>query len=200
MSLETKAKGAYHLSEMSNLYDIQRGNNFEFVVPDITNLRPASNDPADTTFSNVQETLRISVKKSFVPHFTQDTIQVKRGNSTIKYAGVPTYQAGTITFHDFIGPQTKDMLMAWQNLSYNVTEDIIGISTEYKKDCYLIEYPPDYSQAIRIYQLYGCWVSGISESDFDSESPDKKLVDCTIEYDKAQLLPTEAFTGTVTRA
>ena len=76
--------------------------------------------------------------------------------------------------------------MAWQNLSYNVVTEKVGLVEDYKKDCYLMEYSPD-QQLVRKWRLYGCWISSISEGDYDSESNDKKLITATIEYDKAKI-------------
>ena len=39
---------------------------------------------------------------------------------------------------------------------------------KYKKDCMLVEYSPDYEEILRTWTLKGCWVSAISESEFDA--------------------------------
>ena len=140
--------GTYHLADNPQWYEIQRNNNFEFVVTDIDGILRAGmlGNEANAKISNAQEILRMSVTKAFIPHFKQETVAIKRGNSTLKYAGVPSFDAGNLQFHDFIGADVKSILKAWQNLSYNVETEKVGAVdvTKYKKDCYLIEYTPDY--------------------------------------------------------
>lgn len=182
--------GTYHLSDNPQLYEIQRSNNYEFVVTDIDGIMRAGaiGTEASARFKNAQEILRVSVSKASVPHFQQEVIQVKRGNSTLKYASTPTFPEGQVEFHDFIGADVKSILMAWQNLSYNVKTEKVGSLdvTNYKKDCYLIEYTPDYRK-VRTWRLYGCWISNITEGEYSNESGDKKMVQCTIQYDRAEI-------------
>ena len=188
--------GAYHLGANPKIYEIQRNNTFEFIVTDIDGIQKAGTVVTESNayINNAQEMLRISLTSAPIPHYTQEPVLIKRGNSTIKYAGVPTFDGGTITFNDYIGAQIKDILVAWQNLSYNTTTEKVGSLdvTNYKKDCYLIEYTPDF-RPIRTWKLYGCWVSGISEDPYSSEDGGKHSVSCTIQYDYGKI----DYTGTI---
>lgn len=188
--------GTYHLADNPQLFEIQRNNNFEFVVTDIDGILRAGavGTEKNAKFDNAQEILRLSVTKSTVPHFTQEVVPVKRGNTTLKYAGVPTFGEGSLNFNDFIGADTKSILMAWQNLSYNVRTEKVGSLdvTPYKKNCYLIEYTPDYRK-VRTWRLYGCWISSLSEGEFTSEDGQKHTIDCTIQYDRAEIDLTEVI-------
>lgn len=183
--------GTYHLADNPKLFEIQRSNNFEFVVHGLEGLikAGATGNEKNAKFPNAQEMLRLSVAKSSVPSFTQQVVQVKRGNSTLKYAGVPEFSQGSLQFHDFIGANVSEILQAWQNLSYNVKTEKVGSVdvTNYKKDCYLIEYTPDNRQ-VRTWRLYGCWISSLTRGDYANETPDKHMIDCTIEYDRAEIL------------
>lgn len=180
--------GAYVLADNPNLYEIQRTNNFEFIVTDIDNILRAGAGGSETTstIDNAQEILRISVSGAFVPHFTQETIPIRRGNSVQKFAGVPTFQEGRIQLNDYIGADTKAVLMAWQNLSYNVRTEKVGLVTDYKKDCYLVEYTPDY-QEVRRWRLHGCWISALEETEYSHENNDKHGITATIQYDRAEI-------------
>lgn len=179
--------GTYHLADNPNLYEVQRINNFEFVVMDINNiLRAGMRDSTANRIANAQEILRMSVSSSAIPHFSQNPIEVKRGNSTLKYAGVPTFNEGSLTLIDYIGADTKAILMAWQNLSYNVQTEKVGLISDYKKDAYLIEYSPD-MQIVRQWKLHGCWISNITEPDYSSETNDKHTISVTIQYDRAEI-------------
>ena len=183
--------GTYHLSENPALYEPQRSNNYEFIVTNIDGItRPgAAEGDTNAVYRNAQEILRVSVSSAFIPHFSQEPIEIKRGNSTIKFAGTPTFDSGELQFHDFIGADVKEILMAWQNLSYNVYNEKVSAlaRTNYKKDCYLLEYPPDYDHVIRRWVLHGCWVSSLSEDAYDNYNNDRKLITCTIAYDWAAL-------------
>lgn len=184
----SNAIGTYHLADNPNLYEIQRSNNFEFIVTGLDNiLRPGVvGDENNARINNAQEVIRLSVTRCPIPHFSQQPISVRRGNSELKYAGVPTFSSGTLEVNDFIGADTKSVLMAWQNLSYNVATEKVGLMQDYKKQCTLIEYSPDY-QIVRQWKLYGCWISGIQEGDYSSDDNSKHTITATIEYDKAQI-------------
>ncbi len=180
--------GTYHLGDNPTLYDPQRSNAFEFVVTGIDNLLRAGYDGTEENayITDAQETLRLSVDGASIPMFSQSTIEIKRGNSTIKFAGTPTFDSGSITVIDYMGADTKSALMAWQALSYNVKTDRVGNAADYKKDCYLLEYTPDFSRIVRQWLLKGCFVSGLSEDAFSMNGGgDKKTISATISYDRA---------------
>lgn len=180
--------GTYHLADNPNLYEIQRSNNYEFIVTDIDGILRAGmqGDETYARIMNAQEVLRISVQSASVPHFTQQPISVRRGNNELKFAGTPTFGSGTIVVNDYIGADTKAVIMAWQHLSYDVYTEKVGLVQDYKKDCYLVEYSPDY-QMVRRWILHGCWISGINENDFNNNGNEAHQLTVTIEYDRAEL-------------
>ena len=186
--------GTYVLADNPQLYEIQRSNNFEFVVTDIDNLIRAGmvGNESNAKINNAQEILRLSVVSAPIPHFTQNAIEVRRGNSVMKFAGVPTFSNGTIVVNDYIGIDTKAVVMAWQNLSYNTATEKVGLASDYKKDAYLIEYTPDY-QEVRRWRLHGCWVSGLQESEYNQENSEKHQITITIEYDRAEIDTSEVI-------
>lgn len=204
----TNTIGSYHLMNNPNLYEIQRRNNFEISID-------LGSDIIQTSYGNAiqkagtsgindssayvvapDEKLTISVTNCSVPHFSQDAIRVKRGNNEIRYAGVPKFDSGSITFNDYIGAEIVDILYAWQNKAYNVYTEKVGLVEDYKKTATLTEYTPDY-QVVRVWKLYGVWVSSIKEDGFDYESGGKNTVSCTLEYDKA-VIDYKAFLETTT--
>lgn len=184
--------GTYHLADNPKYFEVQRNNNFEFIVTDLDNIKRAGSlgTESNANIKNAQEMLRLSVNKAFIPHFTQEVVSIKRGNSTLKYAGVPEFREGSLEFHDFVGADTKAILMAWQNLSYNVDTEIVGSmanpETQYKKNCYLVEYTPD-KQMVRSWILYGCWISGIDEGQYSGDDGGKHMINATIQYDHAKI-------------
>lgn len=174
--------GTYYLTDNPKYYEIQRSNNFVFYVSGLSKAFNIANNKYAQ--DNADDVIKISVNKATVPHFTQSAIQVKRGNNTMKFAGVPEFGSGSIDLNDYIGAGTKDVLLAWQNKSYDVRTEKVGLASDYKKDAYLLEYTPDY-QLVRTWKLMGCWISGLSEGEYSHDSADKHTISATIEYDKA---------------
>lgn len=181
--------GTYHLAGNPELYEPSRNNAFEFLVTGIDKLLSAGvlkeEATKDDYFSNIQDVIKLSVAESSVPHFDLDVIEVKRGNSTMKFAGTPTFSEGTLKCNDYVGARTKDILLAWQALAYDVANDVVALAGNYKKDCQLVEYAPDYSRVVRKWTLKGCWVKSLSEGSFTHDSQDKRSIDVTIVYDRA---------------
>lgn len=192
-TVTTTPMSTRHLATNANLYEPQRTDTYEFVVTDIDNILRAGTLGTETNAKivNAQEVLRISNVSSSLPHFSQSVIAVKRGNNTMKFAGTPTFESGKVSFNNWIGADTISALMAWQNLSYNVRTEKVGLAGDYKKDAYLIEYTPDY-QKVRQWILHGCWISSLTEDEFNNEQNEKKKISATIEYDWAEIDMTDA--------
>ena len=182
-NVDTKI-GSYHFSAQKDLYEIQRGNNFEFAIDPALNGLTAYGDDGKS-FNNAQEMIRLSTSASSVPHFSQNPIEVRRGNTAVKYAGVITYPSGTLECYDFIGAQTKDILMAWQAKAGNPEKQTVGQQKDYKYQAWLSEYTPDYTERVRTWRLDGCWISNIDEDQYSVDANGSRKIRCTIEYDRA---------------
>ena len=180
--------GAQHISDNPTLYEPQRSNNFTFVVSDIDNIlraAPSGYSENNRNIPNAQSVMYYSVTSVSVPHFSQQAINIPRGNSSIKVAGKPTFTDGSLIINDFIGADAKSVLMAWQALSYDVETEAVGRMAEYKKDCTLIEYTPDYKDIVRYYDLKGCWIGNLQEDERNYDSNNATKVTATVYYDKA---------------
>lgn len=181
--------GTYHIADNPELYEPARSNNFELVVTGLDNLLQAGVDSSvaatNDYIRNATETIRVSVLSSSVPHFELNVIDIKRGNNTAHFAGTPTFNNANLVVNDYIGARTKDVLMAWQALAYDVRSEAIRPASTYKKDCTLYEYTPDYSKVIRYWEIKGAWISNIEEDPFSNENNDKREVTATIVYDRA---------------
>lgn len=187
--------GSYHLADNPSLYEVARSNNFEFIVTNLGDLlRAGANETDNNAYikgSTAEDVIRLSVESSSVPTYKQAVLSLRRGNSVMKFAGLPDFDDGSLVVRDFIGADTKSALMAWQNLSYNVKTQKVGQMKNYKKDCYLMEYTPD-MQLIRTWTLKGCWIAGLQMGEFNQESGDKRTITATIPYDYAIMsLPEE---------
>ena len=185
--------GTYHIADNPDLYTPSRNNNFVFMPifnEDQTLLLKSGVDKTTATSNDyitasyLQEVLMLSVNSASVPHYQQNVIDVKRGNGTIKFAGAVTYPSGTLKFNDYIGADTKSCLLAWRGLSFNQENETIGKAEDYKIKGTLIEYTPDHRQ-IRYWDLYGCWISELSEGEFTSDDDGKREITATLQYDRA---------------
>jgi hypothetical protein len=185
-----------HISENLAAYEAARNSFFVFYVDptQLTNLYSPDFDPDSgeakvedgTRFDGqvASDYIRLNVVKASVPNFTVTTQEYRRGNDVVKFASVPEFKDGSITVDDVVGLRVKDMLYAWQYLAYNPITRKGGRMKDYKKTCTLIEYTQDYEQ-IRYWTLYGCFVTGIDEGDFDRESDGKRQLTVAISYDRA---------------
>ncbi len=189
--------GTYHLSDNPAIYEPSRNNAFEFIVNEQINtlLKAGVLLPEDSSWlSGVQDVIKLSVSEASVPHFDLGIIEVRRGNSIMKFAGTPTFSDCTVKCNDYVGAKTKAILLAWQALAYDVANDVVNLAVNYKFDCKLVEYAVDYSSVIRTWTLKNCWVKTLSEGSFSHESSDKRSIDVTIVYDRA--IPEEAVVKT----
>ena len=189
-----KSLSAYHLSTgTEKLYTPAKKNFFEFIVEGLGDLlKPGVDENLASNIDyiyNTQEAIRLTVHSTSVPHPEISVLTIRKGNSVSKYPGVPTYSEGTLVCTDLVGSQTKAILEAWQNLAYDPLTDKGGRAYRKdglgcKKNATLIEYTADH-QKVREWQLIGCWISNISEEDYNQESDDIQRISCTIVYDRA---------------
>lgn len=183
---DSKIMNAKHISDNNSLYEPARSNNFEFLAFGLDDLVEVSEGGTEgRPIANAQEVIRVSVDESSVPHFELSAIEIQRGNTVVKFAGTPKFNAGTLKLNDYIGARTKDVLLAWQALAYDVNTEAVHQASNYKKDCQLIEYSPDYSQQIRVWDLKGCWISAFNEGNFSNSSNEKRTFEATVQYDRA---------------
>jgi hypothetical protein len=169
--------------------------NVDFRIPGtdtINLLKPDyTGDPAaaqETDYiQGADEGLRLNVTKAPVPHFSIGTEEFRRGNDVVKFATIPTWDAGTIEVDDVVGIRTKDILMSWQYLAYNPNTRLGGRMRDYKKTCTLLEYTQDY-ELVRTWTLEGCFITKLSEGDFDRENDGKRKITVEISYDRATVV------------
>ena len=178
--------GVYHLADNPAQYQPVRTNNYRCICQGLEELVRVGGDANNRNdyLENAQEVIDFSVVSFDAPNFTQDEIQIRRGNSTVYFAGTPRFNTSNLVINDFVGADGKSILQAWQALSYDVVNDIINPSTKYKKDMLILEYTPD-NVLIKVWELKGCWITSLTETGYRSESPAKKTVTATIRYDRA---------------
>lgn len=190
--MDNKYIGAYHFSDNPALYEPQRNNTFQFVVPNIGRLlKPGAIGESDADYisgDTAKEMLTLSVVKATIPNFEISPVEIRRGNSVMKAAGLPSFPSGDLVVRDFIGADPLSILQAWQRLAYNPDTQLIGHMSDYKRDCYLLQYDVDYSKVVHQWLLRGCWVNQISQDPVDVESGDARLITATIQYDSGKII------------
>jgi len=186
---------AYHIADNPKVFQPIRKNNFRvqinFGSNDYINqtglLKPGTDDTLDTSYItglSATDVIDFSVVSFKAPHFSQEEVSVKRGNSTVYFAGVPSFSEGSLVINDFVGADGKSILMAWQALSYDIQNDAIYSSDVYKVDATVLEYLPD-NTLVKYWELKGCWIKSLDEDEWSADSGDKKTVTATIRFDKA---------------
>lgn len=176
---DSYTRGAYHISNNTVEYNPQRKNNFNLIInglgdlPRVYSIDQSMGDLGDVDIiRNGQEQVSLSLRSCTTPVVTQNPIEINRGNSTIKFAGKPTFNTITIEAYDYIGSDAKDTLLAWQYLSYNGRYDYVGSAWNYKKDCQLLQLTPD-GTLVRYWDIKGAWVQSVTPGDFNMDSGDE---------------------------
>lgn len=190
-------RGAYHIANNKVEYNPQRKDNFTLVVTGIDDLlrvgsRDGSTDSKDK-MTDGQEQIMLALKSCGTPQFSQGEIPINRGNSVIKFAGKPTFSDISFSAYDYIGSNIKDILLAWQQLSYNSKYDYVGNAKSYKKNCQLLQLTPD-GTLVRYWDIKGAWLKDVKPGDFDYSSDDAQTVDATLVYDWAELRMPDDYT------
>lgn len=172
-------------------YEAARTAFFVLLVDDLDGklLKPEyKGDPARASESDYlktpQEALKLNVVSCPVPHFEVSTMEYRRGNDVVKFAGVPTWTGGTIKVDDVVGIDTKSILLAWQYLAYNPHTRKGGRMKDYKKTATLCEYTQDY-ELIRSWKLEGVFITKISEDEFNRENDGKRQLSVDFSFDRA---------------
>ena len=185
------------ISENLSSYEAARSGFFILVVDGLDDLlKPdyrgeAENAEDSDRIKKAQETLKLSVTKCSVPHFEIATNEYRRGNDVVKFAGVPTWNGGTITVADYVGLDTKSLLMSWLYKAYNPHTRKGGRMKDYKKTATLCEYTQDY-ELIRTWTIEGMFITKITEDDFDKENDGPRKLNVEFVFDRATVdLPDE---------
>lgn len=175
---------AYHLAVAPDLSETQKSNAGKLIIMGLDNLT----DPiTGELIPNASDILKQSIYRFNVPSFQQQPIEVRLGNTSVKTAGTPTFSDTTITLHDFVGIETYNVLYAWQSLSFNIKTGRVGLASDYKKTAYMIEYATDFSKVVRVWKLYGVWITNLSKDEFDISSNAQEVkINCSLSYDWAE--------------
>lgn len=187
-----------HIADNPQLYTPARTNNFEFIITGeaINNLLKAGVDYAlateDDYIKNAQDVLRFSLSECPFPDYEINTIEVKTGNLTTKFAGTATFKTGTFKFNDYIGAETEEILEALHAKVVNIKNGGgVAPKEEYAFTGILIKYNTDFSKVLRQWEVKGCWIKDLNRDSYNYESDDKRQIGVTIEYDRAVPVPVD---------
>lgn len=189
----------FHLSTGTHrAYQPAKRNFFEFILEDDGEgtfdklLKPGVSEsdyggsevPDSEYITNSSEVIRLAVSKASIPTFELNEIEIRKGNSSVWYAGTPSFSEGTLEVNDMIGLEARATLEAWHARCYNVATDKGGRAINYKRNATLIEYTADHV-AVRSWQLIGCWIKSLDEGEYDKTNDDLVNVSVTFRYDRA---------------
>ena len=115
MATDVKNFGAYHMADNPAIYEPARSTTFQFVVTGLDSLlKPgATGEGANDYITDGQSIINYSVTSVNIPNFSVAPIQIRRGNSVMKAAGLPTFDDGQIVVNEFEGSDGVAVLYAW---------------------------------------------------------------------------------------
>ena len=179
-----------HISTNLRNYEAARSGFFTLVVDNLTNLLKPNfkGDAREATdadrIQNAQTVVKLNVVAATVPQFSVGTEEFRRGNDTVKFATVPTWEGGSLTVDDIVGLDTKSLLISWLYLAYNPHTRKGGRMADYKKTATLCEYTQDY-ELIRTWTLEGVFITKVSDDEFNREQDGKRQLKVEFSYDRA---------------
>jgi len=158
---------ARHMANGQN-FEPMRTNNFELQITGLD--------------GNMGEKIMLAVASFTAPNIQQEPITVPYGNSSVKFAGKPTFADTSITCNDFVGIDTERTLSEWQKKAYDYETGEIGYAEEYKKEAVLMEYDTK-GKLQRSWTIIGCWISSLNLGQFSQDGNQVRQIECTFVYD-----------------
>lgn len=179
-----------HIADHPEVFEPARSNCFELIIDDAPQLlkegvKAATAKPSDY-INNALDVIRLSCENFPVPNYSLGTMEVRRVNSTIKFASTPTWDSGkSFKCTDFIGAKTKDVLLALKARAYDINNDTLREASEYKHTWTVNEYNVDFTKKLRSWKIYGAFITKLDENDFSHDDTALRSITVTIEYDRA---------------
>lgn len=135
------------------------------------------------TAEDATETLALSLRDYAGPQMTIDKLSIKTGNGTVNYAGTPTIADSAISFTDYIGKNTEQILLAWYSMAHNINTDKIGFKEYYSNDGLLYKWAPNGTRVLS-WWLLGCWINEYNQGQYSRQNSDLRQFSTNIIYDK----------------
>lgn len=144
------------------------------------------------TADEATEALALSLRDYTGPQLSIEPISIKTGNGTVNYAGSPSVGNSPISFTDYIGMKTEEILLAWYSMAHNIINDKIGFKEYYAQDGLLYKWAPNGTRQIS-WKLWGCWINEYNQGQFSRQNPELRQFSTTILYDKCTPFGTPAY-------
>lgn len=157
------------------LGEIRRQNNFILKISGVT------------TGGDIPNDLTLIVSRAFLPKVSNQVLELRHGNETVKFAGVASWEGGEIAFHDVLNQDELDAVIEWHRKTYDPKTGNIGLASEYKKNGTVTELAPN-GEFRRQWSLNGMWISSRDLGILDSSNGELKQVSFTIQIDPSSTL------------
>ena len=174
-------------------FEPQHTNNFEFQVTGLDTMTRAGGEEFTATerqmLANTSD-LILTTRDSFTPAEDISDIRISYGNGSTRFAGVPSFGDGSITFNDFYDKDIEYILKLWQRAAYDPETGAVGDAKNYKRTAYLTMYSPS-GRVARRWVLYGTWVRAVNGDNMSNENVSSRTLSVVLSYDWARRLPKE---------
>jgi len=137
------------------------------------------------------EALAFVAKSCDAPEFsTNNDVEIKRMNETMKFAGTPQWNDINCTFYDFIRNSNTnelsagDILYNWSCMVYNPLTGQMGYKTQYATSATLAQLDPA-GNIVRAWNIFGIWPSKVNYGSMDYTSGEACEISATFRYDLA---------------
>lgn len=154
------------------LGDVRRTNNFILTIAGI----------------NPDQNLDLVIRRAFLPRVSLNPLDIRRGNDSIKLAGVASWQGGQITILDTLSRKELDAVLEWFNQTYDTETGAIGLASEYKKDGTITEYASN-GRMVRQWTVNNMWISELNLGELSMADGTEKEIQLTIQIDPSPLKP-----------
>lgn len=180
---------------MNQKYEPQRTNNFELQIVGLSTIVRAGYTSDSTNHGYTSEMYQrlqsidttqemiLSIKGAFSPQVTLQSLEIPYGNTKTKFAGVPTYNDGSLSWVDYYDQDTEALLLAWRRAAFDDDTGAIGDAINYKRTAYLTYYSPS-GRAARRFKLEGCWLQSVNGSAFSNDSASIRELSVTLVHDR----------------
>lgn len=136
----------------------------------------------------------LSVVDGFLPTRRQNELVIPYGNTVVYAPGRMVWDAGDITLRDWCDRNTLKLLLDWQIEVGNPETGAIGLCSSIKRDCSIIQYPPDTVDGTgvevageKVWTLKGCWPTAINPAvnGLSHAADGQVMIGMTLRYDLA---------------
>ena len=132
------------------------------------------------------EMVMLSLVNFSLPTVTNEVINIKHGNTDVKFAGTTQWQGSNqLTVIDYVTTDISKMISDWRELVYRPSDDAIGWAANYKKQGEVVQVGPD-GTFQRTWKYEGIWPNEVNYGELNHESTtDVNRIEIQIQYDRA---------------